>query len=120
MDFQEHTQKHHQIRDALVVAVSERRAVDPPALGSERQCPTGGWLQGEEARRWAGNHAFLGLVEAHRAFHHQVDRVADLTRRGEWADAQKALRTGSPFALALADLTAALRAMRRAVNAVAA
>jgi hypothetical protein len=120
MDFQEQAHHHHQIREALVAAVNERRPRDPAELRSDRLCPLGCWLHGEGARRWAGNHAFLGLLETHRAFHQQAGLVADLIGRERWSDAQRALRNGSPFALALADLTAALRRMRAAATALAA
>lgn len=120
MDFQEHAKQHSQIRDALIAAITERQAIDPATLRSDRLCPSGCWLHGEGARRWAGNHAFLGLIEAHRAFHHEAAGVADLISRGQWVEAQRSLRNGSPFALALGDLTAALRRMRTAATSVAA
>lgn len=120
MDFQEQAQHHHQIREALVAAVTERHTIDPAALRTDRHCPTGCWLHGEGARRWAGNHAFLGLLETHRAFHQQAGVVADQISRGQWGEAQKALRNGSPFALALADLNAALRRMRATATSLAA
>ena len=120
MDFQEQAHQHTQIREALVAAVTERHPIDPNALRSDRLCPTGCWLHGEGARRWAGNHAFLGLLETHRAFHQQAGLVADQIHRGQWTDAQRALRNGSSFALALADLQAALRRMRTAASSLAA
>ncbi len=120
MDFQEHTQNHHNIREALVAALSERQPVDLVALRSDRHCPTGCWIHGEGARRWAGNHALLGLMESHRTFHQQAGLVADLINRGQWAEAQKSLRHGSPFALAHSDLIAALRRMRATAESLAA
>ncbi|AYV48589.1 hypothetical protein CFHF_19785 [Caulobacter flavus] len=120
MDFQEHANQHHQIREALVAAVNERRAVDPAVLRSDRVCPIGCWIHGDGARLWAGNHAFLGLLENHRAFHQQAGLVADQINRGQWAEAQRSLRSGSPFAMALADLAAALRRMRATAGTLAA
>lgn len=114
MDFQEQAHQHAQVREALVAAITERQPIDSAALRSERLCPTGCWLFGEGARRWAGNHAFLGLLESHRAFHQQAGLIADQINRGQWAEAQRALRGGSPFTLAHADLNAALRRMRAA------
>ncbi|MEH0196332.1 hypothetical protein SGCZBJ_14420 [Caulobacter zeae] len=120
MDFQEHAHNHHHIREALVAALSERQPIDLAALRSDRHCPTGCWIHGEGARRWAGNHAFLGLLENHRAFHQQAGLVADQINRGQWSEAQKSLRNGSPFALALSDLAAALRRMRATAESLAA
>ena len=120
MDFQEQAHQHTEIREALVAAVTERNPVDPTALRSDRLCPTGCWLHGEGARRWAGNHAFLGLLETHRAFHQQAGAIAEQISRGHFAEAHKALRNGAPFALALADLIAALRRMRSAASSLAA
>lgn len=119
MDFQEQAHHHTQIRDALAAAISERTAPDPQALRSDRLCATGCWLHGEGARRWAGNHAFLGLLETHRAFHREAAAVADLIVRGEYVEAQRALRLGTPFAHALADLAAALRRMKSAASLAA-
>lgn len=120
MDFQEQANLHAQIREALVAAITERHPVDPDALRSERHCPTGCWLHGDGARRWAGNHAFMGLLEAHRAFHQQVALVADMIDRQQWAEAKKAVRGGSSFDRAHIDLNAALRRMRAAATTLAA
>jgi hypothetical protein len=120
MDFQEHAHHHHHIREALAAALNERRPVDPAALRSDRHCPLGYWIHGEGARRWAGNHAFLGLLESHRAFHQQAGLVADQINRGQWTEARRSLRQGSPFVLAVADLAAALRRMRATAGSVAA
>ena len=120
MDFQEQAHHHIQIREALVAAIAERRPIDPNAFRSDRHCPTGCWLHGDQARRWAGHHAFLGLLETHRAFHQQAAAVADQINRGQLAEAQRALRNGAPFAQALGDLNASLRRMRSAASAIAA
>jgi hypothetical protein len=120
MDFQEHTQLHLHMREALIAALHESRPVDPDTLGADRLCPTGCWIHGEGAKRWAGNHAFLGLLETHRIFHQQAGLVANQINGGQWAQAQKSLRHGSSFALALADLAAAFRRMRAAAETLAA
>lgn len=119
MDFQEQALQHTQIRETLGAAISEGKPIDPAAYRSDRQCPTGCWLHGEAARRWAGNHAFLGLLEAHRAFHARAGEVAELARRGQSSEAQRALRNGTPFAESLADLNAAFRRMRAAATVAA-
>lgn len=120
MDFHEQAHQHTQIREALLAAITERQPIDSSALRSDRLCPTGCWLYGDGAKRWAGNHAFLGLLETHRTFHQQAAGVADLIARGHAAEAQRALRNGTPFAEALADLTSALRRMRLAASSLAA
>lgn len=120
MDFQEQAHQHTQIREALVAAITERHSINLDALRSDRLCPTGCWLRGEGVRRWAGHHAFLGLLETHRALHQQAASIADLINREKWSEAQKALRAGSQFALALADLNAALRRMRATATTLAA
>lgn len=120
MDFQEQAHRHTQIREALFAAITERHPINLGALRSDRLCPTGCWLHGEDARRWSGHHAFLGLLETHRAFHQEAALIADLINREEWSEARKAVRAGSPFALALADLNAALRRMRATAATLAA
>lgn len=120
MDFHEQAHEHTQIREALSAAIDQQTRLDPTALKSDRLCPTGCWLHGEAARRWAGNHVFLGLLEAHREFHAQAGAVAAQIGRGQFAEAQRALRNGTPFALALANLTASFRRMRAAAISVAA
>lgn len=120
MDFLEQTQQHTQIRETLSAAISEQKGFDPLPLKSDRLCPTGCWLHGDGGRRWAGNHAFLGLLEAHRAFHVQAGAVAEQINREQFAEAQRSLRNGTPFTLALADLTASFKRMRAAATAVTA
>jgi hypothetical protein len=120
MDFHEQAQAHTQIRETLSTAISEQTHLDPSTFKADRLCPTGCWLHGDGARRWAGNHAFLGLLEAHRDFHAKAAAVADQIARAQYADAQRSLRNGSPFAQALADLNAAFRRMRTAATTLAA
>lgn len=120
MDFQEQSLHHIQIRDAFAAAINARRSDADTIALPERDCPAGRWIYGEAARRWAGHHAYLGLLEAHRAFHQQADIVAAQIRRQQWSEGQKALRAGSPFTQALADLNAALRRMRTATAALSA
>ena len=119
MDFLEHAHQHTLIRETLGAAISEQAPIDPAAYKSDRQCPTGCWLHGEGARRWAGNHAFLNLLEAHREFHLRAGEVAELAKRGQHTEAQRALRNGTPFAHALADLNAAFRRMKTASSVAA-
>lgn len=120
MDFHEQAQTHTQIRETLSAAIADQIPLDVSTLKSDRLCPTGCWLHGNGARRWAGNHAFMGLLEAHRAFHAQAGALADQINRGHYNEAQRALRNGTPFAQALADLNAAFRRMRTAATSVAA
>ena len=119
MDFLEHAHQHTQVREALGAAISEQRTFDVRELKSDRLCPTGCWLHREGSRRWAGNHAFLGLLEAHRDFHLRAAEVAELANRGAYVEAQRALRNGTPFAYALADLNAAFRRMKAAASVAA-
>ena len=119
MDFLEHAHQHTLIRETLGAAISEQRSFDVRELKSDRLCPTGCWLHGEGSRRWAGNHAFLNLLEAHREFHLRAAEVAELAQRGATVEAQRALRNGTPFAHALADLNAAFRRMKAAATVAA-
>ena len=120
MDFHEQTRQHTQIRGTRSTAISAPSSLDPSLFKSDRRCPTGCWLHGEGGRRWATNHAFLGPMEAHREFHAQAGAVAEQIGRGQLAQAQRALRNGTPFALALAELTAAFRRRRTAATSAAA
>lgn len=97
MGFHEQTQQHIRIRERLSATISEQKGLAPSPLKSDRLCPTGCWLHGDGGRRWAGNHAFLGPLEAHRAFHVQAGAVAEQINRGQFAEAQRALRNGTPF-----------------------
>ncbi len=116
MDFLEHAHQHTLIRETLGAAISEQQPLKPADYKSDRLCPTGCWLHGEGARRWAGNHSFLALLEAHREFHLRAGEVAE---SGATVEAQRALRNGTPFAYALADLNAAFRRMKAAATVAA-
>ncbi|WP_297509166.1 CZB domain-containing protein [uncultured Caulobacter sp.] len=120
MDFQDEALQHTEIRETLGAAISEQRSVDPKLFKSDRLCATGCWLHGEGARRWAGNHAFMGLLEAHRDFHARAGEVAELINRGQFFEAQRALRSGSAFALALTTLSSTYRRMKAAATSLAA
>jgi hypothetical protein len=120
MDFQEQARLHGKVRDELTAAISQQRPLDATVLKTDRLCETGCWLHGDSRKRWAGNHAFLGLFEAHRAFHQHAGAVAEQINRRAFAEAQRAVRPGTPFALALADLNAAFRRMKAAAESRAA
>lgn len=120
MDFLEQARLHAQIRDELSAAIAERRKVDVAAFRSDRICETGCWLHGEGRKRWAGNHAFLGLLETHRDFHAAVALVGDRINREQYAEAQRSLRNGGAFADSLAVLTGAFRRMKAAAEMLAA
>lgn len=119
MEFQHHASQHSQIREMLSAAIVEQASVDGLLLRSPCHCEVGRWLGGEGARRWAGHHAFLGLNEAHREFHACAGQVAELINGGDYVEAQRALRSGSRFSLALADLASAFRRMKAAAELVA-
>jgi hypothetical protein len=116
MDFQEQARLHGAMRDELYAAIDEERPIDATRFKADRHCTIGCWLHGEGRTHWAGNHAFLGLFEAHKAFHALAGAVAERINSRELSEAQRMLRTGTPFALALADLNAAFRRMRAAAD----
>ena len=120
MDFQEQARLHGRLQDELDAAISDERPIDLAMLKTDRHCAIGCWLHGEGAKRWAGNHAFLGLFETHKAFHLSAAAVAEQINRRQFGEARRMLRVGTPFALALADLKAAFRRMKAAAESHAA
>ena len=55
-----------------------------------------------------------------QAFHARAAEVAGQINRGQFDEAQRALRSGTPFGQALADLGLAFRRMKAAADTIAA
>lgn len=113
MDFQGHTQLHSLLRDELWAALEAQGQIDVARFQSDQACDLGCWLAGPGRVRWAGNHAFLNLQDAHRAFHARAGDIAALIHRGEVQQARRALRNGSPFAVAFSDLAVAFKRLQQ-------
>lgn len=119
MDFLEQTQFHNRICEELETAMAGGRTVDAAAVRAERTCAAGQWLHGEGHKRMPGSHLHLHCLEAHRDFHRIAGQVAEQINRGAVADARRAIRNGGALAGAKAELAAALRKMRIAMEAPA-
>lgn len=116
MDFLEQTTFHNSICDELEAAMAAGRTIDAAAVRAERTCAAGQWLHGEGHRRMPGSHLHLHCLEAHRDFHRIAGQVADQINRGAVSDARRAIRNGGALAGAKAELAAAFRKLRVAME----
>ncbi|NGM51281.1 hypothetical protein G5B46_16855 [Caulobacter sp. 602-2] len=116
MDFLEQTTFHNRICEDLEAAMAAGGKVDAAAIRAERTCAAGQWLHGEGHRRMPGSHLHLHCLEAHRDFHRIAGQVAEQINRGAMADARRAVRNGGALAGAKAELAAALRKLRVAME----
>lgn len=76
-------------------------------------CAFGTWLHDLPADVQATDH-WRGVHELHTRIHEQAAEVLELALAGRKAEAEAAIRFGSPFAVTSAKLTAAMTAWRNA------
>ncbi|WP_366913193.1 methyl-accepting chemotaxis protein [Rhodoferax sp.] len=117
IDFDASIAKHQQWRVTLRNAVLKRTQLDANQIRRDDCCDLGKWIYGGGSRRWGNMPDFARLVEAHKTFHNEAAKVADVANRGQSDQANQMLETGSSFVEAGKRVVQALRDIRSRVEA---
>jgi purine-binding chemotaxis protein CheW len=98
---------HRKWKDRLRQAIdSGRSEFQPSVLKSDNRCDLGKWLYAEVPPAEQQTAHYQTVKQVHAQFHLEAAKVLELALRGDKAEAQLGLGSGSPFA----DASAALRA----------
>jgi aerotaxis receptor len=103
---------HQQWRINLRNAVTRKLKVDADTLRRDDCCKLGKWIYGGGKARWGSQPVFTQLVQAHKGFHHEAGKVADVINAKRFPEAEAMMASETPFHKAGQQVGSALRALR--------
>lgn len=104
--------KDGELRPKLLAAIEGKYQLDAKAIGKVDACELGNWLHGEAERKFPFVKSFQPAVDAHDAFHAEVEKVVRQINLGEYEQATAMLANGTPCAKAFVAMVAALRQLK--------
>jgi hypothetical protein len=112
MNLEEALAKDAEMRPKLLAAIAGKYPLDAKAFGKLDACMLGNWLHGEAERRFQFLKSYRPCVDAHDAFHAEVEKVVRKIDLGEYQEAQAMLASGTPCTKAFIALVAAVRQLK--------
>lgn len=100
------------MRPKLLQAIAQKHQLDSRAIGKVDVCQLGGWLHGEAMVRCQFLKSYRPCVEAHDAFHGELEKVARQINLGEYEDGTAMLASGTACTKAFLSMVAALRQLK--------
>lgn len=97
-DFDQAIEAHRQWKVRLRKAIVDRDRLDAETICRDDQCPLGKWIHGPGSARWGSRPLFVQLLDKHAEFHKVAGGVARTINGGQYADAERLIGSGSPFA----------------------
>jgi len=112
MNLEEALAKEGETRPKLLAAIAAKHELDPKGAGKVDACVLGNWLHGEAERKFPFVKSFQPCVDAHDAFHAEVEKVVRQINLGEYENAQAMLASGTPCTKAFIAMVAAVRKLK--------
>lgn len=97
-------------------AISKQELLDVPSISRDDCCDVGKWLHGDGRSSFGTKPEFQGCVSAHRHFHLEAGKVAELINARAYARAEAAMDSGTPFAKASSEVATALVHLKRTLR----
>lgn len=98
-----------ELRTKLLAAIAGKYQLDPKGIAKVDACNLGGWLHGEAERKYPFVKSYRPAVDAHDAFHAELEKVVRQLNLEEYAEAEAMLKSGTPCAKAFVAMVAAVR-----------
>ncbi|MFZ3220344.1 MAG: CZB domain-containing protein, partial [Rhodoferax sp.] len=99
---------HANWRAKLRNAASRKETMDAEVAGCDDRCELGKWLYGAGQKNFGGKPSFVSLIEAHREFHQEAGKVAQLINQGAYTEAEQQLFNDTDFSRASHKVEAAV------------
>ncbi|MBC7499971.1 MAG: CZB domain-containing protein [Herminiimonas sp.] len=112
MNLEEALANDAEVRPRLLAAIAEKYQLDGKSIAKVDACTLGNWLHGEAERKCQFLKSFRPCVEAHDAFHAEVEKVARQINLGEYDLAKSMLGSGTPCTKAFLAMAAAVRQLK--------
>jgi len=116
LDFEAVLAAHQQWRVNLRNAINRKLSVDADKARRDDCSELGQWLYGPGKTRWGRAPAFTQLVGAHKTFHAEAGKVADVINQKKYDEAGRMVGNDAPFHKAGQVVSNAIRALRQAVE----
>lgn len=113
MNLEEALAKEGEIRPKLLAAIAGKYELDAKAVGKVDACVLGNWLHGEAESKFPLVKSYTPCVEAHDAFHVELEKVVRMINLGEYEQAQAMLGNGTPCTKAFVAMVAATRQLKK-------
>jgi hypothetical protein len=112
MNLEEALAKDAELKPKMLAAIAGKYELDAKAVAKVDACTLGNWLHGEGERKFPFVKSFTPCVEAHDAFHAEVEKVVRQINLGEYEQAQAMLANGTPCTKAFIALVGAVRQLK--------
>ncbi len=113
MNLEEALAKEGELRNKILAAIAGNYEIDAKAIAKVDSCMLGNWLHGEAEGKFPFVKSFGPCVEAHDAFHAEVEKVARQVNLGEHEQAKAMLASGSPCTKAFIAMVGAVRQLKK-------
>ena len=87
--------------------------MDAATIGRDDCCELGKWLHGSGRSRCGNKPAFVALINAHKAFHQEAGKVAQMINQGAGSIAEGMLASGTGFSKASSEVTRIIVQLRK-------
>lgn len=113
MNIDEAVVKEGELRAKLLAAIAAQHQLDARSISKLDACVLGNWLHGEGERKYPFVKSFRPCVDAHAAFHAELEKVVRQINLGEYDQAKIMLAGGTPAAKAFVALVAAVGQVKK-------
>ncbi|MGE5652365.1 MAG: chemotaxis protein [Bacillota bacterium] len=113
MNLEEALAKEGEIRPKLLAAIAGQYPLDAKGVARVDACVLGNWLHGEAESKFPLVKSYTPCVEAHDAFHAELEKVVRQINLGEYEQAQAMLGNGTPCTKAFVAMVAATRQFKK-------
>jgi methyl-accepting chemotaxis protein len=112
-NFDQAIEAHRQWKVTLRKAIAGHDWLDAETLCRDDRCPLGQWIHGAGGACWGHHPVFVTLLDKHAEFHHSAGDVARRINAGDYADAERLIGSGSPFATVATEVSTLLTQAKR-------
>ncbi|KIF83156.1 hypothetical protein TSA66_23655 [Noviherbaspirillum autotrophicum] len=113
MNLEDALAKEGEVRPKLLAAIAGQYQLDVKGVARIDACVLGNWLHGEAESKFPLVKSYTPCVEAHDAFHAELEKVVRQINLGEYEQAKAMLGNGTPCTKAFVAMVAATRQFKK-------
>jgi len=113
MDLDDAVKKHAEWKIKFRTAITQKDKMDDATISKDNCCMLGQWLYGDGRQQFGSHSEFTELVSKHKEFHTAAGNVARQINAADYANAEKALGSGTPYSNASSSVGLAIQKLKR-------
>jgi methyl-accepting chemotaxis protein len=113
MDLNNAIQKHAEWKMRFRSAISRQEKIDMLMLADETACEIGGWLHGPAKRQYGQMKCYGDCLKVHSSFHAEALKIASAINAQKFAEAERMLNAGTPYAQVSSDLGVSILRLKK-------